>query len=124
MPKYVIDELNFTPEQLVYFEKEMKKYKVPWLYKIVFGSLYKWGNYFMPLLFLGILVMGLIHSFSTVDLWTPIKISSFIFIFGIGGLIFISWVWNRLKVLKECKRFGLTLYEWNTLATAFRITYI
>ena len=124
MPKYVINDLNFTAEQLVYFEKEMRKYRVPFLYKIVFGSLYKWGKYFMPLFFLIILILGLIHSFSNLDLWNPIKILAFLFIFGIGGLVFISWVWHRLKVLKECKRLNLTLQEWNILAIAFEIKYI
>jgi hypothetical protein len=125
MPKITnINKLDFTNQELEYLETEMRKYKVPWLYKIVFGSLYKWGKYFMPLFFLVILIMVLIHNFSELDLWTPTKILSFIFIFGIGGLVFISWAWHRLKVLKECKRLSLTLNEWNILAIAFQITYI
>ena len=125
MPKFTdIHQLPYTPEQLEYFETEMRKYRVPWLYKIVFGSLYKWGKYFMPLLFLAILVMGLIHTLSSFDLWVPIKILAFIFIFGIGSLVLISWIWHRLKVLKECKRLGIKLYEWNIMVIAFQITYI
>jgi hypothetical protein len=124
MPKYIINELDFTPEELAYLESEMRKYKVPWIYKIVFGSLYKWGKYFMPLFFLVIVVMGIIHMSTNLDLWNPIKILAFIFIFGIGGLVFISWVWNRIKVLNECKRLNLTLQEWHKLATVFQIVYI
>lgn len=125
MPKITnIHQLPYTPEELEYFETEMRKYRVPWLYKIVFGSLYKWAKYFIPTLFLVILTLGLIHTFSNYDLWMPIKILGFIFIFGIGGLILISFLWHRFKVLKECKRLGIKLYEWNLMAIAFQIKYI
>lgn len=119
-----IDEWEFTPEELEYFEQEMRKYKVPLLYKLVFGSLYKWGKYFMPLFFLVILILGIIHVSTKIDLWNILKIFSFIFIFGIGSLVLISFIWHKLKVLKECKRLGLTLYQWNTFATMWEIKYI
>jgi len=119
-----INEFNFTPEQLVYFETEMRKYKAPLLYKLVFGSLYKWGKYFMPLIFLVIVVMGIIHVSTKLDLFNAIKIFAFFWIFFIGGFVLISFVWQRLKVNKARKKLGLTLYQWNTLAIAFQITYI
>jgi hypothetical protein len=125
MPKITnITELPYTPEEIEYFETEMKKYRVPLLYKIVFGSLYKWGRFFMPIFFLIIVGLGIVHMSSSLDLWNIIKVLTFIFIFGIGGIVLISWIWNRLKVLKECKRLGLKLYEWNLLAIAFQITYM
>lgn len=121
-----VNELPFTTEQLTYFETEMRKYKVPFLYKIVFGSLYKAGAIFMPLLILTILVLGLIYNSgnSHFDLWGIIKGLGLGVIFGIGGLVLISWTLQRIKVKRECKRLGLTLYQWNLLAIAFQIKYI
>lgn len=121
-----VNELPFTTDQLTYFETEMRKYKVPFLYKIVFGSLYKAGAIFMPLLILTILVLGLIYNSgrSHFDLWSIIKGLGLGVIFGIGGLVLISWAWQRLKVKRECKRLGLTLYQWNLLVIAFQIKYI
>lgn len=125
MPRFNnINQLPYTPEQLEYFEVEMRKYRVPWLYKIVFGSLYKWGRFFMPILFLCLIILGLIHTLSRYDLWIPIKVLGLFIIFGIGSLVLISWTWNRLKILKECKRLGIKLYEWNLMAIAFQIKYI
>jgi hypothetical protein len=118
------NELSFTPEQLTHFETEMRKYRVPWLYKIVFGSLYKWGKYFMPAIFLVILVLGLIHNFSRYDLFDVIKGFAFFWIFFIGGFVLISFVMQRLKVNKARKQLGLSLYQWNELAKIFQITYI
>lgn len=126
MPITNVNELPFTTEQLTYFETEMRKYKVPFLYKIVFGSLYKAGAIFMPVLILTILILGLIYNSpnSHIDLWGIIKGLGLGVIFGIGGLVLISWIWQRLKVKKECKRLGLTLNQWNLLAIAFQIKYI
>ena len=121
-----VNELPFTTDQLTYFETEMRKYKVPFLYKIVFGSLYKAGAIFMPVLILTILVLGLIYNSgrSHFDLWSIIKGLGLGVIFGIGGLVLVSWAWQRLKVKRECKRLGLTLYQWNLLVIAFQIKYI
>jgi len=120
-----VNELPFTPEQLDYFEKEMRKYKVPLLYKWVFGFLYKYGAIAMPLLVVVIIVLGLIYSNGHhLGLWPIIKILAFGYIFGLGGLTLISFLWHRFKVLIECKRLGLTLKQWNLLAIAFQIKYI
>lgn len=125
MPKFTdVNTLPFTPEQLDYFETEMKKYKVPWLYKIVFGSLYKWGRFFMPILFLIIVVLGIIHMSTNLDLFNVIKGFAFFWIFFIGIFVAIAWLLQRIKVKRECKRLGLTLYQWNLLAIVFQITYI
>ena len=125
MPKFTnVNTLPFSSEELEFFEGQMRQYKVPWLYKIVFGSLYKWGKYFMPLIFLAILVMAIIHATTRLDLFNVIKGFALFWIFGIGIPVLIAFVWHRLKVLKECKRLGLTLYQWNLLAIAFQIKYI
>jgi hypothetical protein len=125
MPKFTdVNTLPFTSEQLVYFEAEMRKYKVPWLYKIVFGTLFKYGAIFMPILFLIIVALGIVHMTTRYDLWNVIKGFAFFWIFFIGIITAIAWIFQRIKVKKECKRLGLTLYQWNLLATVFQITYI
>ena len=118
MPKFTDNEFPFTPEELRYLEDEMKKYKVPWLYKIVFGSLYKAGAVFFPLAVVLIAILGFLIKFEIAK-WIAIC-----FILGLGVPVVISWIWHKLKVLKECKRLRLTLYQWNTLAVAFQIKYI
>lgn len=119
-------ELPFSIEELDYIEVEMKKYKVPTLYKIVFGSLYKWGKWFIPLLiFIGCALMALYTNwYNGPDFWPLIKWYFFSIIFGIGGLVLISFLWQRFKVLKECKRLNLKLWQWNFLTAAFQIKYM
>jgi len=120
-----VNELPFTPEQLDYFEKEMKKYKVPLLYKWVFGFLYKYGAIAIPLLLVVIMILGLIYGTGYhPNLWPVIKTLALGYIFGLGSLVLISFLWNRIKVLVECKRLGLTLKQWDLLAIAFQIKYI
>ena len=119
------NELPFTPDQLTYFESEMKKYKVPWLYKLVFGSLYKSAAIFIPLLVVIVAVLGIIGmKHPEYNLWIATKIIALSLIFGVGSLTLISWTWQRLKVLNNCKRLGLTLNQWNLLADTFQITFI
>lgn len=122
-----VNELDFTADELNQLEKEMKKYKVPILYKIVFGSLYKWGKWFIPIIFLVIFALMIIYSVTpsyAYDFWPLIKGMVFAVIFGIGGLVLISFLWQRIKVLRWCKRLKITLNEWNILAIAFQIKYI
>jgi hypothetical protein len=57
-------------------------------------------------------------------LWSVIKGFAFFWIFFIGGAVAIAWLAQRIKVKKERKRLGLTLYQWNLLAIAFQIKYI
>jgi hypothetical protein len=118
------DELYFSTSELKVLETEMRKYKVPWLYKIVFGSLYKWGGIFMPILFLIILILSGIHSIANIDLFNVIKGFAFFWIFFIGGFAIISWTLHRIKVIKWCKRLKLTVHQWNQLVIKFNLTYI
>jgi len=125
MSKFIdVNILPFTSEELEYFESEMKKYKPPKIYKWVFGSLYKWGKYFMPALFLIILILAIIDIIANINLFNIIKLFAFFWIFFIGGAVLVAWVAHRIKVKKECKRLGLTLYQWNILAIAFQIKYV
>ena len=117
-------ELPFTAEQLDYFKSEIKKYRVPCIYKAVYGSLYKWGRFFMPILFLIILALGIVHISTNLDLWNIIKGFAFLWIFFIGISVFTAWIAHRIKVLRSCKKIGLTLKQWNLLVIKYQITYI
>ena len=123
MPITNVNEFDFTTEQLDYFEQEMKKYKVPFLYKIVMGFLSKYAKYVYPLIFLVIIVLALIHSFSYLDLFPVIKRIGLVVIFGTLVPLTIAWVWNVLKTRRACKKLGITKYQWDTLAVAFQITF-
>jgi hypothetical protein len=117
---------NWKPGTYLYVENEMKKYRVPFLYKIVFGSLYKYGGIFMPLLILLVAALGLTYSYTNFnfDLWPIIKGLGLGIILGLGGLVIISFIWHRLKVLKECKRIGITLNQWNQMVILTQISYL
>lgn len=124
MPITNVNEFDFTTEQLNYFEQEMKKYRVPFLYKIVMGALYKWAKYFYPIVFLLIIVLALVHNFSRQDLFPVIKGIGLVVIFGTLIPLTIAWLWNQAKTKKECKRLGLTKYQWDTLVVVFQLKFI
>ena len=113
-----INEWGFTTEQLNYFKEEMRKYKVPFLYKIVMGALYKAGAIIVPLLVILVAVLGLIVGFDAA------KIVGLITIFGIGIPLTIVWIWNQLKTRIACKKLGLTKYQWDQLVIEFQIKFI
>ena len=119
-----VNEFDFTTEQLDYFEQEMRKYKVPFLYKIVMGALYKWAKYFYPIIFLVIIVLALIHNFSNQDLFPLIKGIGLVVIFGTLVPLTIAWLWNQARTYKARKKLGLSKYQWDTLVVAFQITFI
>lgn len=122
MPITNVNELPFTTEQLTHFETEMRKYKVPFLYKIVMGSLYKWAKYFYPIVFLLIIVLALIHNFSYQDLFPLIKGIGLTVILGTLIPLTISWLWNQARTYKARKKLGLTKYQWDLLVIVFQIT--
>lgn len=119
-----INEFGFTTEQLNYFEQEMKKYKVPFLYKIVMGSLYRWAKYFYPLIFLIILILIIIQTYSNQDLFPFVKGIGLVVIFGTLIPLTIAWLWNQIKTYKSRKKLGLTKYQWDRLVFLFQIKFI
>ena len=81
--------LNFTDEQLVYFEAQMKAYKLPWIPTMH----YKYG---VPFIRFGILpiilyvaITGMIYNGSAYRhnawMWAVDKAIAFFLIFGFGG---------------------------------------
>ena len=117
------NDLPFSSEELEFFKGQMKQYKVPRIYKIVMGTLYKYAKYFYPIIFLLIIILALIHSFSNIDLFPLIKGISLIVIFGTLIPLTIAWIWNQIKTYKAYKKLGLTRYQWYKLVSIFNLTF-
>jgi hypothetical protein len=117
---------TWTPATYTYVENEMKKYKVPFLYKIVFGSLYKYGGVFFISIFLLLGVLFMIYNSTNMnyDMFPLLKGIILTIIIGLGSLVIIAFIWHRIKVLKTCKNIGITLNQWNQMAILTGISYI
>lgn len=88
------NELNFTEEQLAYFEKEMKAYKLPW----ISAMHYKYG---VPFIRFGIapiivffIVTFFIYNGSTYGenqwIWIVDKAIALFLIYGFGGFTLLA----------------------------------
>lgn len=126
MTKIISEELDFTTEQLDYFEKEMRAYKLPWITKMH----KKYGVWFarfcmLPLIVI-IAVLGFIYMGNTTGrydwMWTVDKVIALSLIFGFGGFTLISFIFERVTVNKLRKRLGLSQRDFNILVIAFQIT--
>ena len=120
------NELNFTEEQLAYFEKEMKAYKLPWIPAMH----YKYG---VPFIRFGILpiilyvaITGMIYNGSAYghNAWmlTVDKAIAFFLIFGFGGFTLLAWVIKKLSVNSLRTKLGLSHNDFDILVIAFQIT--
>lgn len=120
------DELDFTTEQLEYFETEMRKFKLPLITKLH----KKYGVPFIkysiaPALIL-IIVLGLIYNGSDYGsnnwMWTVDKAIGLFYIFGFGIFTLISFISERTSTNKLRKRLGLSQRDFAILVIAFQIT--
>jgi len=126
MPKFEnINELDYTTEELEYFEQEMRKYKLPWITKA-------WKKYGVPFIrysivpvFVILFVLFVIYnsvSYGYDWIWDVSKITVLFYIFVFGGFTLIShlfelWSTNRLR-----RRLGLSKWEFQILVVVFQIT--
>jgi hypothetical protein len=127
MPKFDnVTELDFTTEQLDYFEKEMRAFKLPWITKMH----KKYGVMFarfaiLPIIVL-VAVLGIIYNSSSYGqnewMWTVDKAIALSLIFGFGGFTLISFIFERVTVNKLRRRLGLSQRDFNILVIAFQIT--
>jgi len=120
------DELDFTTEQLEYFETEMRKFKLPLITKLH----KKYGVPFIkysiaPALIL-IIILGLIYNGSDYGsnnwMWTVDKAIGLFYIFGFGIFTLISFIFERTSTNKLRKRLGLSQRDFAILVIAFQIT--
>lgn len=117
---------NFTTEELIYFEAELRKFKSPWFSKLMFAAWFKFMRYMTKLLSLILLIEIIWYSTFTVwnsnadTWWFVIEITAFYLIFR-GLLMLIAYLLEKLKIKIESKKLGLTIEEWNFLILTFKI---
>ena len=123
MPKFIVNQWDFTTEELERLEQEMKKYKPPFLYKYMMKFLYNYGAIVIPLTVLVVAILGFIYMNGNLyfDLWPIIKGIALTLIIGVGLLGSILHMWNRFKIRRYCKKLGITEVQWNQLVIAFQI---
>ena len=127
MPQFDnVNQLDYTTEELLYFEQEMRKYKLPWITKMHKKYGVPFIRYsFLPALII-IIVLGIIYNGSNTSrndwMWTVDKAIAFFYIFGFGLFTLVSWIFEKVTVNKLRRRLGLSHYEFNILVIAFQIT--
>jgi hypothetical protein len=126
MTKIIGTSLDFTTEQLDYFEKEMKTYKLPWIPKMH----YKYGvpfiRYSILPIILYVAITGIIYNGSAYGvnqwMWIVDKAIAFFLIFGFGGFTALAWLIKKLSVNSLRTKLGLSHNDIDILVIAFQIT--
>jgi uncharacterized membrane protein len=118
---------KFNKKELAYLETELRKYKSPWISRIVIKSWFKFGRYAIFPIFVLILILGAIYS-SLGDNWTPTHdimwnvILSLVFtLLEIGVILLIAHLLQQYKTNKMIKELELSIEEWNFLVEKFKI---
>jgi len=118
---------KFNKKELAYLETELRKYKSPWISRIVIKSWFKFGRYAIFPIFVSILILGAIYS-SLGDNWTPTHdimwnvILSLVFtLLEIGVILLIAHLLQQYKTNKMIKELELSIEEWNFLVEKFKI---
>jgi hypothetical protein len=127
MPKITdVNVLPYTTEQLEYFEKEMRAYRLP-----------KWTQWwkklgvpfirftFLPALII-IIVFGVLYNNNPYGyrdwMWTLDKAIAFLYIFGFGLWTLSSYICEWTSTNKLRKRLGIPKWHFQILVIAFQIT--
>lgn len=119
-------EVDYTTEELEYFEKEMRKYRLPWITKIH----KKYGVPFIRFSFLPALIIvvifGAIYNNSAYGqndwMWTLDKTIALFYIAGFGLFTLVSHVSELISTNKLRRRLGLSHRDFNIMVIAFQIT--
>jgi hypothetical protein len=126
MTKIIGTTLDFTTEQLDYFEKEMRAYKLPWIPKMHYKYGVPFARFGMLPIILYVLITGIIYNSSAYGvnewMWTVDLIIAFFLIFGFGGFTAIAWLIKKLSVNSLRTRLGLSHNDFDILVIAFQIT--
>jgi hypothetical protein len=123
---FIPETLDYTTEQLEYFEKEMRAYRLPWITRIhkIYGV---WFARFciLPLVLI-VAILGIIYNGSAFGrnewMWTVDKAIAFFLIFGFGSFTLTSFIFERVTTNKLRKRLGLSKKDFAILVIAFQIT--
>jgi hypothetical protein len=118
--------MDYTTEELEYFEKEMRKYKLPWITKIWKKVGVPFLRYsFLPALIL-IAIFGIIYNESAYGqnewMWTVDKTIGLFYIFGFGGFALIAHFAERISANKLRRRLGLSQRDFKILIVVNQIT--
>ena len=122
-----VHTLDYTSEELVYFEQEMRKYRLPWITKMH----KKYGVPFIRFTFLPALiiigVLGFIYmgdrNYGQLDwMWTVDKAIALFYIIGFGLFTLVSHIFELVTTNKLRRRLGLSKWEFQILVIAFQIT--
>jgi hypothetical protein len=127
MPFNNVTTLDYTSEELEYFEQEMRKYRLPWITKMHKKYGVPFIRYtFLPALIiiavLGFIYMGERNRGQLDWMWTVDKCIALFYIAVFGIFTLISHVAELITTNKLRKRLGLSKYEFNLLVIAFQIT--
>ena len=118
--------LNFTDEQLQYFETEMRKFKLPAITKLHKKYGVPFIKYSIAPVLIFIIILGIIYNGSDYGsnnwMWTVDKALAFIYIFGFGIFTLVSWIFEKTSVNKLRKRLGLSHTDFNIFVITFQIT--
>lgn len=127
MPFNNVTTLDYTTEELEYFEQEMRKYRLPWITKMH----KKYGVPFIRFTFLPALiiiaVLGFIYmgknNYGQLDwMWLVDKCIALFYIIGFGLFTLVAHVFERVTVNKLRRRLGLSHKDFNILVIVFQIT--
>jgi hypothetical protein len=118
-------EFDYTPEELDYFESELRQYRLPWISRM-------WKKYGVPALrysilplFVTALTFGIIYneSVQTFDwMWWIVKGIAFLLIFGFGIFALIGHLGERITANNLRKKLGLSHHYFKLLVEAYQIT--
>ena len=128
MPQFTdAHELDFTTEELEYFEQEMRKYRLPWITKMHKKYGVPFIRYsFLPALIiivvLGFIYMGKNNYGQLGWMWTVDKSIALFYIFGFGGFTLISHIAELITTNKLRRKLGLSKWEFQVLVIVFQIT--
>jgi len=126
MPNLDINSLKYTSDELLYFEKEMLKYRLPWISKV-------WKTYgvqflrytFLPALII-IAIFGAIYGNSAYGqnewMWVLDKSIALFYLIGFGLFTVTSRITEFFSTNKLRKRLNLSRNDFNIMVIAFQIT--
>lgn len=127
MPVTDVNTLPYTTEQLEYFEKEMRAFRLPkyvQIWKKVGVPFIRFT--FLPALII-IIVFGILYmsgkNYGQRDwMWTLDKAIALTYIAGYGLWTLSSHILERVSTNKLRKRLGLPKWDFQVLVIAFQIT--
>jgi len=126
MPQFNTYEVDYSTEELQYFENEMRKYKLPGITKTWKKIGVPFIRYsFLPALIL-ITIFGVIYNGSAYGqnewMWTVDKAIALFYILGFGGFTLISRIFETVSSNKLRRRLGLSRRDYHIMVIAFQIT--